>query len=204
MLKYSESETTIKVGITGGIGSGKTLICRIFKNLGIPVYEADSRARYLMESDKELIENIIHHFGDKVYEKRTLNRPYLANLVFNNKEKLNTLNSLVHPAVSRDFATWTREKYKAKYVLHEAAILFESGTYKKMDKSILIDAPDHIRVERVTKRDGVTEEKVVERMNNQWPTAKIRPLADYIVVNNNKQLILPQVIKIHNHLNSYL
>ena len=188
-----------KVGITGGIGSGKTTVCMFFETLGIPVYYADKQAKLLMNTDPELKDSILDYFGSEVYCNDTLNRKKLAEIVFNNKIALEKLNSLVHPAVSRDFECWL-SKQKSQYVLEEAAIIFESNITHRFDKIILVTAPEKIRIERVCVRDNVSPETVRERMNNQWSDDKKVALADYIIYNDNIRLITHQVLKIHKEL----
>ena len=186
MSKYSVNEKPLKVGITGGIGSGKTLVCEIFKHLNIAVYHADTRARYLMENSVELVEKIKMAFGAESYSGNKLNRPYLAQIVFSDRDRLKDLNDMVHPEVEQDFNHWTSKQKNQEYVLHEAAILFESGTNSNMDKTIFGDSPKQLRINRVMLRDNIRKSDVIKRMNNQWPAAKLRALTDFIVINNNK------------------
>lgn len=186
----------LKVGITGGIGSGKSYLCNVFQKLGIEVYSADERAKHLMNNDKELKEKIIDLFGKKAYPNNFLDRRYLSEIIFKNKDMLGRLNGLVHPAVAIDFIKWCQFRVDSIYVLHEAAILFESGVYKHMDKNILVTAPIETRIERVMKRDKTDARKVTERIENQLPTEKLIPLADFIIENDNKKLVLPQILEI--------
>lgn len=191
----------LKIGITGGIGSGKSIVCSVFRLLGVPVYHADDRAKYLMENDIDIRTQIISLFGDEAYNGSNYNRKYIASLVFTNDSLLTKLNNIVHPYVANDFILWTELFKESAYVIEEAAILFESGAGKKMDYNILVDAPEEQRIKRVMKRDNLTEEEVRIRINKQISTDKIRHLVDWIIVNNNKQLILPQILKIHSQLN---
>lgn len=190
----------LKVGITGGIGSGKSTVCLVFKQMGVPVYSADNQAKLLIYSDKDLRKAICEEFGEESFINGNYNRDYIAEIVFSNPERLNKLNQIIHPAVTNDFNNWAK-KYKNKsYIIHEAAILFESGTAGQMHKNIIIDAPEDIRVRRIIKRDGTDRNSALARIKNQWPADKIRSLADWIIVNDGKNLILPQILKIHEQL----
>lgn len=193
----------IKVGITGGIGSGKTTVCKMFEELGVPVYYADDRAKYLMQHEHHLIDEIKKNFGNDVYENCKLNRKLLAEKVFNDKVKLDLLNSLVHPAVFRDTERWFEEQKERKvpYVIKEAALLVETGSYKTLDKLIVVTAPLDTRIKRVTARDQVELEEVQARVRNQLPESEKVKLADY-VIENNKDLdhLQLQVKKIHSAL----
>jgi dephospho-CoA kinase len=190
----------LKVGITGGIGSGKTLVCSVFEKLGIPVYSADARAKELIGTRGQLQESIKELFGDEAFIKGEYNRPFIASKVFENKSLLERTNHLIHPAVARDFQQWLQTMGHYPYVLHEAAILVESGSHKLMDHIIFIDAPRDLRIRRVMDRDGVEREKVISRMKNQLPADKIRPIADWTIDNEEKKLILPQILSIHKQL----
>lgn len=186
----------LKIGLTGGIGSGKTLISEIFQRLGIPVYNADSEAKRLMNSSPELIAEIKALFGENAYSNKQLDRNLLARLVFKNRELLNKLNNCVHPAVEKDFQIWCERHTAKSYVLKEAAILFESGSYKQLDKVIVVTAPENVRIKRVISRDNSNVKEVEGRIKNQWPTEKLVALADFVLENDGKRLILPQVIEI--------
>ncbi len=190
------------IGITGGIGSGKTTTCEVFQELGVPVYFADLRARELMTSSQELKEKIIQVFGNQAYDGGKLNRAYLAQQVFNSKEKLSVLNGLVHPAVANDFENWVEEQKGEKYVLKEAAILFESGAYQDVDITVLVIAPESMRLERVMARDGSTKEDVLKRMKNQWTQERKLKLADHIVTNDGTHLLIPQVLELHERFSA--
>ena len=157
----------LKVGITGGIGSGKTLVCTIFAALGVPVYHADTQAKLLMNTDHELKASIEKYFGNDIYRNGTIDRRKLAEIIFNDKKALEKINSLVHPAVARDFESWSALQ-TSPYVLEEAAIIFESDIAHRFDKVILVTAPENLRIERVCARDNVTPEIVRKRMKNQW------------------------------------
>jgi len=189
----------LKVGITGGIGSGKTTVCMVFETLGVPVYYADKQAKLLMNTDPELKASIKEYFGSKIYNNDSLDRRKLAMVVFNDKAALEKLNSLVHPSVARDFEYWF-SKQTSPYVLEEAAIIFESDIVHRFNKVILVTAPVDIRIDRVCNRGNVTPESVRERMNNQWTDEKKIPLADYIIYNDNNRLITHQILEIHKQL----
>lgn len=191
----------LRVGITGGIGSGKTTVCRIFEQLEIPVYYADDRARALMTEDKVLVEKIKRLFGQQAYfEDGTLDRKYIGNIVFQDKTKLEKLNGIVHPAVFEDVKRWHLNHLDAPYTLKEAALLFESGSYKNLEKIITVFAPMEIRIERVMLRDGVTSGEVEARISKQWPDEKKVELTDFVIVNDGKRLLVPQVLEVHKSL----
>lgn len=194
---------TIKVGITGGIGSGKSIICSVFRLLGAPVFEADSTAKKLMDSDNEIIENIIALFGPETYSvNKQLNRKRIAGIIFNDDTQREKLNQIIHPAVRKAFNEWCKNQNNP-YVIHEAAILFESGFYKMMDYTVLVTAPEKIRIERVIKRDNITTKEVKERIKKQWPDSEKRKLATIEIANDNKNLIIPKIIKIDENLRLY-
>jgi len=201
--KAPSNHQMLKVGITGGIGSGKTTVCKMFEKLGIPVYYADDRAKYLMQHEHFLIDQIKKNFGDDVYVNGTLDRKVLASKVFNDKAKLDLLNSLVHPAVFRDTERWIEEQKEKKvpYVLKEAALLVETGSYKALDKLIVVTAPINMRIQRVTERDNTDTEEVLARVRNQLPEEEKVKLASFIISNNNGLNELEQqVLKIHHEM----
>ena len=189
---------SFKVGVTGGIGTGKTTVCKVFELLGVPVFYADDEAKSLMINDLLLVSEIKDAFGKKAYlDAQTLNRKYISNLVFNNPKDLDKLNELVHPAVFRAFDTWFTQQ-KSPYVLKEAALLFESKSYKKNNKNILVSCPLNLRLQRVIKRDQSTKEKVLERIATQFTEEQKLELADYHIQNNEEEFIIPQVLKLHD------
>ena len=191
----------LRVGITGGIGSGKTTVCKIFQALGISVFDADRSAKRLMAEDAVLKNQLIDHFGDDTFgADGALNRTYLAKRVFNNEEDLNQLNQLVHPFVLTDYENWLLQIPKAPYSIREAAIMLESGTYKDLDVIILIDAPDELRIKRVIQRDKRSETEVQSIISRQWPMEKKRKFASFIIQNNEKQFLIPQVLHLHELL----
>lgn len=186
----------LKIGITGGIGSGKTTVCKIFQTLGIPVYDADSEAKKLMNSHPELVNAIKHTFGEGAYgADGQLERQYLASRVFNNEEALNQLNGIVHPVVIQAAIDWA-EAQDAPYTIKEAALMFQSGSYVHNDVNVVVAAPDELRISRVTKRDGLTEEQVRARMDKQWPQDEQIRKADYVVWNDGTRLLIPQVLEL--------
>ncbi len=189
----------MQVGITGGIGSGKSLVCKIFQCLGIPVYDADSHAKELMTTDGILISNIKKEFGPLSYNSDgSLNRSYLSQEVFNDQEKLNVLNSLVHPSVGEDYNKWVGKMNSYPYLIKEAALLFETGSDAVLDKVILVHAPTALRVRRILKRDRHrTERQIMAIVNNQMPEDEKMKLADFIVTNDEKSLLIPQVVGLH-------
>jgi dephospho-CoA kinase len=189
----------LKVGITGGIGSGKSTVAKVFETLGIPVYYADGAAKRLMETDPLLQEALIAEFGAELYAGGQLNRPYLANLVFNDTGKLAKLNALVHPATIRDAEAWMARQ-TAPYALKEAALVFESGAQQGLDCVIGIYAPDALRMQRAMQRDGASREQVQARMAKQInETIKMR-LCDFVIANDEQQMVIPQVLALHGQL----
>jgi len=170
------------IGLTGGIGSGKSTILKYFESQGIPIYIADTEAKKIMESEL-VIGNIIDAFGKDTIENGKVNRSKLSSLVFNNPEKLKKLNSIIHPEVKNHFTNWVKKHEDFPIVIKEAAILFESGSYKDCDKIILVTAPKEIRIQRVINRDGISKEEVEARMKNQWTDEQKIPLSDFIIEN---------------------
>jgi len=188
----------LKVGLTGGIGSGKSTVARIFEVLGIPVYYADDAARQIMNTDKELKTALINHFGEQTYQNDELNRPWLASVVFGDTEKLKLLNSLTHPATIRDANRWILQQ-TSPYIVKEAALMFESGANKYLDKIIGVSAPAELRIKRAMERDQVTRDEVLSRINRQMNEEEKIKLCDFVIVNDEQQLIMPQVLKLHEH-----
>ncbi|MDB5013441.1 MAG: dephospho-CoA kinase [Daejeonella sp.] len=194
----------LKIGITGGIGSGKSTICRLFELLGIPVFYADDVAKNIMNADLELKQSVIKEFGLNSYSQAgILNRKYLADIVFKNAERLAALNALVHPAVFKAFAKWHLTQ-KSAYILKEAALLFESESYKTCDYSILVEAPHNLKVKRVMERDQVTALEVELRMAKQFTDEQKKKLADFVLINDEKHLLITQVLNLHQHILSLL
>jgi len=189
-----------QVGITGGIGSGKTLVCRVFEKLGIPVYYADSRARWLMNHEPALIEGIQQLLGAESYRGGELQGEYVADRVFRDPEMLNRLNGIVHPAVRNHYIQWVNNQDDADYVIEEAAILFESGAYRFLDYNVLVFAPEELRIRRVMDRDGVSEEEVRLRMKRQMKEEDKKKLADKVINNDETGMLLPQIISLHRRI----
>lgn len=189
----------LKVGITGGIGSGKSTVARVFEVLGIPVYYADDASKRLMNENEQLKEQVRKAFGEQAYVKGALNRPYLASVVFSNPGMLKLLNTIVHPATIRDADAWMQEQ-TAPYAIKEAALIFESGAQEHLDKVIGVYVPAAVRIHRVMQRDSVTREDVISRMNRQISETIKMKLCDYVITNDGQQLLLPQVVKLHEEL----
>ncbi|NER13314.1 dephospho-CoA kinase [Leptobacterium flavescens] len=187
------------VGLTGGIGSGKSTVATMFSELGIPVYIADDEAKELMNTSMRIREQLIALFGEEAYKENELNRPYIAGLVFNDKEKLQQLNAIVHPEVNRHFKNWY-EQQKSPYVIKEAAILFENGGYRNCDLMITVTAPVDIRIQRVLQRDGGPEEDIRSRMRNQWKDEDKIALSDFVIENTDLIRTSMEVEKIHKHI----
>jgi dephospho-CoA kinase len=191
----------LKVGITGGIGSGKTTVCRMFEVLGVPVYYADDRAKALMQNDVSIKAKLTDLFGADVYtETGQLNRKFIADSAFTNPKVLAQLNAIVHPAVFNDSQQWFASHENKPYTLYEAAILFETGSYLFMDKTIAVFAPLEDRIERTMKRDNVSREEVMERVSKQMPEEEKMAKADYVIYNNHTQPLIEQVLTIHHRL----
>ena len=195
----------LRIGLTGGIGSGKSTVAKIFEVLGIPVYYADAAARRLVNEDEELKKNIITHFGKESYVDSQLNRPYIASIVFNDKEKLELLNSLTHPATIRDANIWMQELAESRgqsslYTIKEAALIFESGSAEHLDRVIGVYSPAPLRIQRIMQRDKITKEEVLQRMNRQMDEDIKMQLCDFVIFNDEKQLLIPQVLQLHEKL----
>jgi dephospho-CoA kinase len=188
----------LKIGITGGIGSGKSTVSSIFKVLGIPVFDADSAAKKIMNEDEALKAAIKKAFGNEAYVNGELDRKYLASIVFKDAYQLEVLNSLVHPASIAVGLQWA-EQQQAPYVIKEAALMFEAGSGFNLDYIIGVHAPQHIRLQRVMHRDNSTREEVLNRMNKQINEEMKMKLCDYVIVNDEQQLVIPQVLKLHEH-----
>ena len=191
----------LKIGLTGNIGSGKTWTCQLFEALGVPIFYADLEARKILNHPKTTVE-ISKVFGSHLLNtKNEIDRKTLATIVFNDTMELERLNQLIHPKLREEFKAWTAKYQTHKYVIQEAAILFENGFDKMMDKTICIAAPKELRLERVIKRDHTNREEVLSRMANQWSDKKKEAAADFVIHNDGLQMVLPQVLKIHEQLN---
>lgn len=197
MSKYQP----LLVGITGGIGSGKSTVCKLFSLLGVPIYSADERAKWLMSHDSQLKDKVLTTFGpNSYYPNGELNRGHLAETVFSKPEKISSLNTLVHPAVAKDFAQWVSQQ-TAPYLIKEAALLFETGTAKELDYVINVSSPLRVRMTRVLLRDPQrTENQVNQIINQQLPDEEKNERADFLIKNTENKLLLPQVIALHEKL----
>lgn len=187
------------IGLTGGIGSGKTTVAQIFKVLGIPIFVADEVSKEIIDTDQNLQGKLVDLIGPDLVKGGKIDRPYMAKRIFNDSELLRAVNALIHPAVGRAFKSWREEK-QAAYVIREAAILFESGTHHDCDKIVVVTAPEDLRIKRLKKRSGENVEQIKARMDKQWPQEKKAALADYLIFNDGSQLLIPQVVKVHEDL----
>ena len=191
----------LKIGITGGIGSGKTTVCRIFESFNVPIYYADDRAKWLMVNNEFLINGIQQLFGNEAYfDDGTLNRNHISTIAFKNSSKLLELNALVHPFVIKDSEIWYNSLKNIPYAIKEAALLIESGGYKQLDQLIVVTAPLEERIRRVMLRDSAEREAVEARIAKQMPEAEKVALADFIIENDGTKLLIPQVLAIHHAL----
>ncbi|MFB0924802.1 MAG: dephospho-CoA kinase [Vicingaceae bacterium] len=195
-----ENKKALIVGLTGGIGSGKSTVAKVFQSLGVPIFNSDLEAKYIINNDVEVIRAITLEFGN-VYENGKLNRIKMAEVVFNDKNALEKLNKIVHPKVAEYFENWVLENNDSSILIKEAAILIESGAYKKIDKIVLVTAPTTIRIQRVVNRDNISKEKVTERMNAQLSDKEKLSYADFFIINDDIQLVIPQVLAAYNKLN---
>ena len=187
------------IGLTGGIGSGKTTVAKIFATLGIPVFNADETARQLMQNSPELKKQLVQQFGAEVFQEGQLNKSYLSNLVFKDSYQLNLLNAIVHPASIQAAWDWAAQQ-NAPYVIKEAALIFESNAAEGLDRVIGVTAPTSLRVHRVMQRDNCSKADVEMRMRNQVSDVIKMKLCDWVIINNDQELLIPQVLKIHEAL----
>jgi dephospho-CoA kinase len=189
-----------RIGLTGNIGTGKSTVAGIFEILGVPVYHADKRSRDFLDSG-DVKEQISSMFGKHLINPiQKVDRRALAEIVFSDKAKLSTLNAILHPLIEEDFNQWCTSHQDQDYILQEAAILFESGFGRLFEATILVTAPDEVCIARVMKRDNVRREMVMDRMRNQWPQEEKQKLADYEILNDEKTMVIPQVLAIHQSL----
>ncbi len=192
-----KEEEKFKVGITGGIGSGKSVVAKIFEILGIPVYNSDIEAKKIVTTNKEIKSLYIKLFGEKAFIDGILNRAYVAEKLFNNKKLIEQIQSTLHPLVHEDFNKWSKNQ-ASEIVMNESALLFESGGNKFMNEIIMIAAPKDLRIKRVMQRDGITKEEVLSRIQNQWDDEIKLQNSNYHIISNDKDLVIPQVLKIYN------
>ncbi|WP_372773417.1 dephospho-CoA kinase [Mangrovibacterium sp.] len=193
----------IKVGITGGIGSGKSTICQFFKSIGIPVFEADTEAKKLINSSVAIKNQLIAEFGSDIYlPNQHIDRKKLAELIFNSPPLLEKVNGIIHPEVRNHFEKWANQQ-NSPYIIHEAAIMFESGFYKMMDYTVLVTAPEADRIKRVMERENTTAENVRSRIERQWTDEQKSKLANFIIKNDNRELVVPQLIELDKQIRSH-
>jgi len=189
----------IKVGITGGIGSGKTLICQIFEKLGAPVFYADDEAKKILNHDKNVVAKVSNVFGADIYDENGINKAKLANVIFHNQEALDTINNIVHPEVKLRYKNWL-STLNTPYAIEEAAILVETGSYKELDYTVLVYAPKELRISRAISRDGKTRQEIEKRMKNQMPDEEKFHKVDEVIYNDNARMVIPQILGIHERL----
>lgn len=189
-----------RIGLTGGIGSGKSFVAEVFRRLGVPVFNSDDVARQIQQTDAGVKHAIAEQFGDVFLPDGQLDRKKLAGIVFSDFQQLQKLNAIVHPAVGKAFELFCREHAAATYVIKEAAIIFEIGIHEDLDATILVVAPENIRIQRVMKRDGISETEVRARMQKQWTDQQKTELADWVINNDGERALLPQVLKIHQNV----
>ena len=190
---------SLTIGITGGIGSGKSYICQILETMGYPVFYSDQEAKNILITSPEVIAQITELFGKEAYQNKTLNKTFIASLIFENAELREKMNAIVHPAVRKAFAKFKLES-KSPLVFNEAAILFETGTYKNFDFTVIVTANKELRIERIQKRDEISRDEILKRMESQWPDEQKIKLADFVIYNENSELLLPQLIKTINQI----
>jgi dephospho-CoA kinase len=190
----------LKVGLTGNIGSGKTIIAQVFSMLGVPVFHADHEAKKQF-NDESIRKSIRAKFGPGVFTSSgEVLRPVLAEIVFNDPVLLEELNKIIHPGVRRDYQHWCQQHAGAEYTIYEAAILFESGQYREMDRVVCVTAPEQLRIKRVMERDHLSRQEVERRMANQWEEERKVALADYVIRNDESTMVIEQVLKLHNEI----
>jgi dephospho-CoA kinase len=196
----SKSKHSLKIGLTGGIGAGKSIVAKVFETIGIPVFDADRVGKTILSDDLVAREQIIQLLGSEAYDKGIPNRKFIAEMIFNNDPLRTSLNNIIHPKVANEYETWVRNNSESAYTIKESAISFETGIYKKLDANILVVAPEQLRIERVMKRDNTDLEAVKKRMDAQWSDEVKITLTDFVVTNDEKSGVLPQVLEIHKKL----
>lgn len=190
----------LRVGITGNMGSGKTTACKIFESLNIPIYYADTRAKWLLENHPDLIENVKKLLGNEAYINHRLNKNYISEKVFHQPDLLAKYNALVHPIVLDDYLTWTQINQNEKYIIKESAILIETGGHLNLDKIIVVTAPLDVAIQRVMQRDGLSKNQILARLKQQQPASEITKYADFIIQNDGSKDLTQQVNAIHQQL----
>jgi dephospho-CoA kinase len=191
----------LKVGITGGIGSGKSMACKIFSSFGVPVYDADSRAKFLIENDPDIVREITAVFGEEAYQGGKYNRKFISSQVFKDKSLLSQLNKIVHPAVGKDFENWVKKSATSPYVIKEAALMNAASQQNGLDKVIVVSAPDALRIQRIQRRDPQRSLSEIEAIiKNQKTEKEFNAIADYIVYNDEVTLMIPQILEIHHQI----
>lgn len=190
----------LKIGITGGIGSGKSVICKIINILGISIYSADERAKFLINNNRAIQIEIKKTFGEGSFNTTGYNTKYISGLVFKNSGLLERLNAIVHPYVLIDFEAWCKKQSHSKYIVHESAVLINSAANKAIDRMIVVDAPMELRIDRLKNRDGLTEKEIRNRIDKQLTVEKFNLIADWIIYNDETNLVIPQVLKVHEQI----
>ena len=192
-------QTPYKIGLTGGIGSGKTTICKIFESLGIPIFNSDEYAKQLLKNNIQVIEKIKKTFGKNIVNENRINKKKISQIIFSNEKKLKIINDIIHPVVIQGFNQWC-EKQTTKYIIKESALLFESKTYTELDKIIWVEASENLRIKRVEKRDNRTKSEIKKIINNQIHYKDVKTKIDYLINNNETILITPLILKIHEEI----
>jgi dephospho-CoA kinase len=189
-----------RIGITGGIGSGKSIVCKVFELLGVPIFYADNEAKKIYD-DEKVKTLLINKYGFEIYlPDGKLNKEKLSKIIFSNQDELKYINSLIHPLVAKAYSEWCEKHKHIPYTLKEAAILFESGAYKELDKVITVSAPVELRINRVMKRDNLTRIQILERMKHQWEEEKRIKYANFVIYNDDEHLVIPQILDLHKKL----
>jgi dephospho-CoA kinase len=194
------SKHALRIGLTGGIGAGKSIIAKVFETIGVPVFDADKVGKSILSKDPEVRNEIIHLLGPESYTDKVPNRKFIAQVIFNDESLRSSLNQIIHPKVGLAYETWVHQNTEAMYTIKESAIAFETGIYEKMDANILVVAPEQLRIERVMKRDNTDLEAVKKRMEAQWSDEVKITLTDFVVTNDEKSGVLPQVLEIHKKI----
>lgn len=192
-------KNSLTIGITGGIGSGKTYVCQILETMGYPVFYSDQEAKNILATSPVVINQITDLFGKSAYQNGILNRTFIANQIFNHSEKREKMNQIVHPAVRNEFAKFKLES-NAPLVFNEAAILFETGAYKNFNFTLLVTANEEVKIERIKNRDHISREEILKRMKSQWSDEEKIKLADFVIYNEHSRLLMPQLVKIINQI----